>query len=296
MSGDLINLRRRIKSVRNTQKLTKAMKTVSAVKLRRANTDLNRTRPYLEMLERLLRIAGSAIPLEENVVHPLMEIRDEGDTAVVVISADKGLCGAFNSHLLKKGEERYRELADKGEKPLLITIGNKAYRYFLKRGIPIHRYYLSLIGHLTYESALRIGNELRAMVEDDKVKAVEFVYTEFLSSARQQLNIRRVLPVPPETFRPASDSEAEDEKYIFEPDAKSVFVALLPRYIQTQIYRILLGSVASEEAARMLAMDLATRNASDMIQSLTLTMNKMRQASITKELLEIITATEALKQ
>lgn len=115
MAGDLINLRRRIKSVRNTQKLTKAMKTVSAVKLRRANTELNRTRPYLEMLERLLRIAGSAVPPEENVLHPLMEIRGEGGTAVVVISADKGLCGAFNSHLLKRGEAYYRELADKGK-------------------------------------------------------------------------------------------------------------------------------------------------------------------------------------
>lgn len=296
MAGDLINLRRRIKSVRNNQKLTKAMKTVSAVKLRRASADLNRTRPYLEMLERLLRIAGSAVPPEETVLHPLMEVREEGGIAVVVVSADKGLCGAFNSHLLKRGEEHYRELAEKGEKPLLITIGNKAYRHFLKRGIPIHRYYLSLIGHLTYEAALRIGNELQAMVEENQVKAVEFVYTEFLSSARQQLSVRRVLPVPPETFRPVSARETGDEKYIFEPDAKSVFAALLPRYIRTLIYRTLLGSVASEEAARMLAMDLATRNASDMIQSLTLTMNKMRQASITKELLEIITATEALKQ
>lgn len=296
MSGDLINLRRRIKSMRNTQKLTKAMKTVSAVKLRRASTDLNRTRPYLEMLERLLRIAGSAIPREENIVHPLMKVGEEGGIAVVVISADKGLCGAFNSHLLKKGEERYRELANGGEKPLLVTIGNKAYRHFLKRGIPIHRYYLSQISHLTYESALRIGNELQAMVEGGGAKAVEFVFTEFLSSARQQLSVRRVLPIPPETFRSAVVREAEDEEYIFEPDAGAVFADLLPRYIRTQIYRTLLGSVASEEAARMLAMDLATRNASDMIQSLTLTMNKMRQASITKELLEIITATEALKQ
>ena len=296
MAGNLIYLRRRIKSVRNTQKLTKAMKTVSAVKLRRASSDLNRNRPYIEMVKRLLRITGSALPGGDGFHHPFLETRAEGHSVIVVVSADKGLCGSFNSHLLKMGEELHRKKVEGGENPLLVTVGNKAYRYFLKRGIPIHRYYLSLIGHLTYPSALTLCDDLLAMVERDGVKSVDFVFTEFQSASRQRLTVRRVLPVLLETFGTGESREGEEDEYIFEPDAESTFAALLPRYIRSQIYRTLLESVASEEAARMLAMDLATRNASDMIQSLTLTMNKMRQASITKELLEIITATEALKQ
>jgi F-type H+-transporting ATPase subunit gamma len=248
------------------------------------------------MVKRLLRITGFALSGGDGFRHPFLATGAEGPSVVVIVSADKGLCGSFNSHLLKMGEEQYRKQAENGGNPLLVTVGNKAYRYFLKRGIPIHRYYLSLIGHLTYPGALTLCDDLQAMMERDGAKSIEFVFTEFQSASRQRLTVRKVLPVSLEAFGMGESREGEEDEYIFEPDAESTFAALLPRYVRSQIYRTLLESVASEEAARMLAMDMATRNASDMIQSLTLTMNKMRQASITKELLEIITATEAMKQ
>lgn len=289
MSGNLIILRRRIRTVKNTQKLTKAMKTVSAAKLRRGSAELNKARPYLRKIEELLR---EVIPYLDGAAHPLLQQKSAGQVILVVVSADKGLCGAFNSHVIKSGQERFQQLLDQGQSVELVTVGTKASRFFAKNNYPIKKSFPSMMSRLTYADTLPLAEFLQDIFASGSVKAVEFVFTEFVSASRQQLRRQPVLPL-------LSDVGPADDKTtgaIFEPDAASIFKALLPRYIQGQVYRMLLESVASEQAARMVAMDLATRNASDMIRSLVLVLNKLRQASITKELLEIMTATEALQQ
>jgi F-type H+-transporting ATPase subunit gamma len=297
MAGNLIFLRRRIKSVKNTQKLTKAMKTVAAAKLRRATTELKKTRPYRDKIASLLQEAGSRTALE---AQPLLRANEQGAAVLVVIASDKGLCGAFNSHVLRQGESRYRELAAAGREVILVTVGTKASRYFSKRNIEAKKSYNGMISRLQFADVVRLEDDLQQMFLSGGIRSVEFAFSEFVSASRQQFCIRRLFPVvlarPP--AGPAADGEAAVEKvgYIFEPGADALFQALLPRFVTAVVYQILLQSMAAEQVARMVAMDLATRNASDMIRELTLQLNKMRQAAITKELLEIITATEALNK
>lgn len=298
MSGNLIDLRRRIKSVKNTRKITQAMKTVSAAKLRRSLSELNRNRPLLAKIESLLSRVGREVKMES---HPFLKKREKGEWVIVAVSSDKGLCGAFNSHVVKRTEDYYHRLAEQGESISLVTVGNKIHRHLKKRQYPIKKHYPSMMARLKYEDARQLSVFLREIYENEDIKRVEFVYTEFISSAKQELGLKALFPLK-DQWAGAEQGEGEGEKhrqeleYIFEPSAEEIFKKLLPQYINTLVYRLLLESSASEHAARMIAMDLATRNAGDMIRWLTLTMNKLRQASITKELLEIITATEALKK
>ncbi len=291
MAGNLIELRRRIRSVRNTQKLTKAMKTVSAAKLRRASGDLKKSGPYADKLAGLL--AALAPRLE--TAHPLIAPRPPGKRLLVVVAADKGLCGAFNSRLLKRAEERLQELAGRGEGDVrLVAVGTKAWRYFAKRHpARIDRHYAGVMGRLTFADARGLADDLLAAWRGETLHAIEFVFTEYLSASRQAVTVQPLLPAAPDV---APGAAAPDADLILEPSAAAMVEALLPLWLRARVYRFLLHSVAAEQGARMVAMDLATRNASDMIRSLTLTMNKLRQASITKELLEIMTATEALKK
>jgi len=302
MAGNLIFLRRRIKSVKNTQKLTKAMKTVAAAKLRRATGELKRSRAYREKIGQLLREAGSKAALTEPsrslVGNPLLRSNEQGAALLVVVASDKGLCGAFNSHVLKKGEARYQELAAEGRQVLLVTVGTKASRYFSKRKMEPMRSYNGMIGRVQFADAARLAGELQELFVNNGLASVEFAFTEFVSATKQHFSLRRLFPVEigPSAAAQAHEAGAEAEEYIFEPGADAIFQALLPRHVQASVYHVLLQSVAAEQVARMVAMDLATRNASDMIRALTLQLNKMRQAAITKELLEIITATEALNK
>jgi F-type H+-transporting ATPase subunit gamma len=296
MAGNLINLRRRIKSVKNTQKLTRAMKTVAAAKLRRATAELKKSRPHRDKITYLLQQTGALVELSQ---HPLLKTREQGSILLVVVAGDKGLCGAFNSHVLKQSENYCRELVDRGEAVSLITIGTKASRYFLKRNLALKATHNGLISRLQFADAGSLTTELLNVYLHEEIKAVEFAFQEFVSASRQQFTVRRVLPVAMEWSAAAAaekENNLEKTKYIFEPRAEAIFQALLPRLITAATYQILLQSMAAEQISRMVAMDLATRNASDMIRSLTLLLNKMRQASITKELLEIITATEALNK
>jgi F-type H+-transporting ATPase subunit gamma len=296
MAGNLIYLRRRIKSVKNTQKLTRAMKTVAAAKLRRATGELKKSRPHRDKIAFLLQQTGAMIALSQQ---PLLKTREQGSILLVVVASDKGLCGAFNSHVLKQSENYYRELVDRGETVSLVTIGIKASRYFLKRNLALKTAHNGLISRLQFADAKSLAVELLSIYLNEDIKAVEFAFQEFISVSRQQFTVRRVLPVDLEwsvTAGAENEKGLEKTKYIFEPDAEAIFQALLPRSIIAAVYQILLQSMAAEQISRMVAMDLATRNASDMIRSLTLLLNKMRQASITKELLEIITATEALNK
>lgn len=294
MSGNLIAFKKRIRAVENTRKITRAMKTVSAAKLRRSVTELHRNRPLLDKIETMLSRVAREYQADP---HPFLVEKETGKHLLVVVSSDKGLCGAFNTHVLKEAEEYYKQLIEKGEEVELVTFGTKASRHFKKREYPVIKEYLGAMARLQYEDARALSAFLQDIYRGDEepVKNIEFVFTEFESSSRQTVARRMLFPLKGEWEKNGEEFNDEIE-YIFEPSAQEIFDALLPQYINTLIYRVLLESSASVHAARMIAMDLATRNAVDMIKRLTLTMNKMRQASITKELLEIITATEALKK
>ncbi|MBN2398940.1 MAG: ATP synthase F1 subunit gamma [Candidatus Aminicenantes bacterium] len=296
MAGNLIYLRRRIKSVKNTQKLTRAMKTVAAAKLRRATAELKKTRPHRDKIAFLLQQSGSRVDLSRQ---PLLKTREQGSILLVIIASDKGLCGAFNSQVLKQSENYCRELLERGEAVSLVTIGTKASRYFSKHNLALKTTHNGMISRLQFADASRLAATLLHVYRNEDIKRVEFVFQKFMSVSRQQFTVRQLFPLEMEWSAGAGsekESEAERTGYIFEPGAQAIFEALLPRFITDTVYQMLLQSMAAEQISRMVAMDLATRNASDMIRSLTLLLNKMRQASITKELLEIITATEALNK
>ena len=294
MAGNLIYLRRRIKSVKNTQKLTRAMKTVAAAKLRRATSEIKKTKPHRDKIAFLLQQTGPQIDLGRQ---PLLKKREQGAILLVVVASDKGLCGGYNSHLLKQSENYYRELVARGEAVSLVTIGTKASRYFSKRNLAVKATYNGWISRLQFADAGRLATELLKMYRDEEFKIVEFAFQKFISASRQQFTVQRLFPLEMEWVAgDEKDADAAEETYILEPGAEAIFEALLPRHITAIVYHLLLQAMAAEQISRMVAMDLATRNASDMIRSLTLLLNKLRQASITKELLEIITATEALNK
>jgi len=298
MAQNLIDLRRRIRAVKDTQKTTKAMKTVSAAKLNRSVSELNKTKPMMSKIETLLKRVGDASTTNLGN-HPLLKERKHGHNIMVVVSSDKGLCGSFNSNLIEKAEGYYKEKLDRlGEENLsMITLGNKGFKHLDKRNYPITKNYKSMMSRLKHHNAVELALHLQDLFlnPEEEIQRIEFIYTEFQSSARQEVTVKQLFPIKSE-WEGKEITEEEDLEYIFEPSAEAIFKALLPKYINSMAYQLLLHSAASEHAARMLAMDLATRNASDMIRSLTLTMNKLRQASITNELLEIITATEALNK
>ncbi|HNX97105.1 MAG TPA: ATP synthase F1 subunit gamma [Candidatus Aminicenantes bacterium] len=288
MAGNLISLRRRIRSVRNNQKITRAMKTVSAAKLRRASGDLGRGRPFLAGLKQLLAAVGQAV---DPANQPLLQSHATGKVLLVVIASDKGLCGSFNTKVLKRAEEELASLAAAGETVELVAVGTKVVRHFTKKGmVPAHAF-PGLMSHLTFDEARQIFEILQGKFLRGEAKSVVAVSTDFVSASRQEV---KTTPLFPLELDLEGDTPGHEVEYILEPGAEGLLKALLPRYVQARFYQVLLGSSAAEHAARMLAMDLATRNASDMLHTLTLTMNKIRQASITGELLEIITATEAL--
>ncbi len=290
MAENLIDLRRRIVSVKNTQKITKAMKTVSAVKLRKSALELKKSGPMMDKIEYLLGRVGV---VDGKTLSPFLESRDEGDTLVIALSADKGLCGAFNSNIISRSEKYINELKESGENVSLITAGKKSFKYFDKRGLNIKKNFVDFIPNMSFKLSLEFSEYVQNLFLNETIKKVVVVYYDFISAARQEIVVKQLFPIK-------SDWDSEEDEipveYIFEPAPEKIFDALLPKYINSVIYRILMGNVASEHASRMVAMDLATRNANDMIRSLTLTMNKIRQGAITKELLEIITATEALSK
>lgn len=280
--------------MKNTQKITRAMKTVSAAKLRKSTQELHRSQPFMTQVELLLAKVGQELKAEQ---FPFLAEREEGEHVLVVISSDKGLCGSFNSHVIKKSEEYFNELKSQDSMPVLVTVGNRICKYFAKRDFPVKKSFPDLMSRLSYDDSLEFSAFLKGIFLNENVKVIEFVYTAFVSASRQVLKVEPVFPLKREWEKKEieNETEAEEIEYIFEPTVEEIFTFLLPKYLNALIYRLLRSSEASEHAARMIAMDLATRNAEDMIRNLTLVMNKVRQASITKELLEIITATEALK-
>ncbi len=300
MAENLIDLRRRIKAVKNTQKTFRAMKTVSAVKLRRSVAELNKTKPVMDKITSLLRRVGPAVDVDS---HPLLKERAGGKTVMVVVSADKGLCGAFNSHLLGAAEAHYRGQSNEApDNKVLIIAGNKALKHFSKKGYPIEKSYKSVMSRLKYHHILDLSAYLQGLYlnPEENIKKIEFVYSRYISASKSGPEVKQLFPLGAEWKQEEVDTgnegNEEDSEYILEPSEKEIFAYLLPKYIDALVQQILLQSAASEHMARMIAMEQASQNSEEMTRTLTLTMNKLRQASITRELLEIITATEALKK
>src|ERR1051326_7005456 len=281
----LLDIRRRIRSVKNTQQLTKAMKTVSAAKLRRAQERVFSARPYAEQLKRVL---GNLTSRVEDVSHPLLEIRAEQRILFLIVTADRGLCGAFNSNINRTALTFIQE--HKQQDLHLLTIGRKGRDFFRRRAAPIRSEFVNIFARLDYGHAKEISETVIQAYTDAEVDAVYIVYNEFKSVIQQRVVVEKLLPLSRGELK---ETEPQPD-YIFEQPPQEIFNRLLPRYVEIQIYRSLLESAASEHGARMASMDTASRNAGDMIDMLTLNMNRIRQAAITREIIEVVSGAGAL--
>lgn len=290
--ASLRDIRKRIASVRSTQQITKAMKMVAAAKLRRAQESILATRPYAtKMFEVLSSLASRTSP----DAHPLLYRREPRRVEVVVFTSDRGLCGAFNMNLIQKAENFLEERKSGGEALTFSFIGRKGRDYFRKRRVNIRREYINLFGKVDFPLASRIGKDLVEAYVEEQVDAIYLLYSEFRSAIQQRILLEKILPATPS---PPGGGEMKGQatvEYIYEPSEGEILDSLLPMYVEVQVYRALLESVASEFGARMTAMENATNNAAEMIDKLTLVYNKARQAAITKELIEIVSGAEALK-
>ena len=281
---NLLDIRRRIRSVKNTQQLTKAMKTVSAAKLRRAQERVFSARPYAGQLRNVL---GNLTVRIENIAHPLLEIRPEERILLVIVTADRGLCGAFNSNIMRVAQSFMREHSSQALS--LAMVGRKGRDFFRRRGFPIRSEFVNIFSRLDYGHAKDISEAIVRAYSNAEVDAAYVVYNEFKSVIQQRVVVEKLLPLSRSELR-----ETEPQRdYIFEQPPQEIFNRLLPRYVEIQIYRALLESAASEHGARMASMDTASRNAGEMIDMLTLNMNRIRQAAITREIIEVVSGAGA---
>ena len=295
----LLDYRRRIRSVKNTQQITRAMKFVSAAKLRRAQEAVFRARPYAKEIRRVLQ---SAMQRVSEPQHPLMEQRPENRILLLVVSADKGLSGPFSANILRRALEYRREV--QGKELQTIAVGRKGVEALKRRKWSLAAEFLNVSMHVRFEHAEQICKRISELYTSRQVDAVYAIYNEFKSVMVQRLRLEKILPLKAEAFapeetaanaagrrageKPESQKLAESVDYIYEEPPEEIFSMLVPRYLENELFRILLESAAAEHAARMTAMDAATTNAGELIRDLTLQMNKIRQASITKEIIEIV--------
>jgi F-type H+-transporting ATPase subunit gamma len=283
----LRELRTRIRAVKNIEKITRAMKLVAAARLRRAQERAQAARPYAERMQEVMQNLSRAAG---DVTHPLLEVREERTIAAIVVTSDRGLCGSYNTNVLRRAMEllRPRDI----ESVRLVLIGRKGINYFRRHRYPVVATMPLSSTEITFSDVQPIVTVVRDLFESHQVDAVYVVYQRFVSAMTQQPTILPLLPL-----RPASDGAERDsnEEIIFEPSAQELLGRLLPRYVDTQVYRTLVEAVASEHGARMTSMSAATNNAGEMIDTLTLSLNRARQAAITKEIAEIVGGAEALK-
>ncbi len=280
----LADIRRRIRSVQNTQQITKAMEMVSAAKLRRAQSRLEAARPYgRKMKEMLENLAAAAAELD----HPLFEKRAVARRALVVVTSDKGLAGSYNANVIRRAEAHMK--SEEGERTVLITIGRKGGDYFRRRNYPILRHYQEIGDPVDMPKAQAMSREIVGFFLNGEVDEIHLLGTRFISAVSRSLTQETFLPIEP----PAGKAELQNP--IFEPDAEHIFAALLPRYVANRMLMALLEASASEHGSRMVAMGSASSNAVEMIDKLTLVRNRVRQAAITKEIAEIVGGAEALK-
>ncbi|NIS69614.1 MAG: ATP synthase F1 subunit gamma [Proteobacteria bacterium] len=284
----LKDIRRRIVSIQNTQQITKAMKMVAAAKLRRAQESILETRPYTIKLRDVL---GSLSLRTEPMAHPLLARREVRKVELMPISSDRGLCGGFNQNVFRTTERFVRENREMYDEITLTTVGRKALEYFSRRNYSIRKHEINIFGAQIYENASAIANEVIEAYTNEVFDEIYLVYNEFRSAISQRPFLVKLLPIDPIPVEPGYVVTS----YIYEPSEEEILETLLPRYVVFQVYRAFLESQAGEHGARMTAMDSATSNAQDMLEKLTLHYNRVRQAAITKELMDIIGGTEALK-
>ena len=282
----LRDIRKRIVSVRNTQQITKAMKMVAASKLRKSQDAMLRARPFAQKIDEVLAQVATRVDTES---HPLLKVHPPKRVELIVITSDRGLCGGFNSNVLRRAQRFLRESEGRYEHVQVSTIGRKGRDFFKKRGVKSRRDYPGVFEELTYNKAKQIAEELRAAYLDDQLDAVLLCYNEFASAiAQRQVTVPLLPMVTPESTHDPVD-------FLYEPSRGGVLDELLPRRLEVKVWQALLESVASENGARMAAMDSATNNSTELIGQLRLQYNRARQAYITKELMEIVSGAEALK-
>jgi F-type H+-transporting ATPase subunit gamma len=291
-------IRSRIKSVRSMQKITKALKLVSAAKLRRAQDAVVRTRPYAQALDELLASLARARADADMAPHPLMEVRaNPRRIEVVLLTSDRGLCGGFNANIIRRAQRFIVEEGDKYEVIQFSTIGRRGRDFAKKRGIQTRKDYVGFFGRLRYSMAKEVADDLIAEYRERKLDAVYLLYNQFKSAITQVITLKQLLPIVAETKeeKPSGQPGFITPEHIYEPSRPQLLEHLVPRELAMQIWRALLESEASEHGARMSAMESATSNANETIGRLSLEYNRARQASITKELMEIVSGAEALK-
>lgn len=291
--ANLKAIRKRIQSVKNTQKITRAMKMVAAARLRRAQQAIMQARPYaLETLDVLSSLAARA---GEEEVHPLLARREPKNVMLVIITSDRGLAGAFNTSINKAAHKLLKQLEAEGKTVSIATIGRKGRDYFSRRGCTMRHEFTGVFEKLGPDKAHEIGHEIIAAYTEAHLDAVYLVYNQFKSVIAQEVVMEPLLPIRPMQMSGATPAHESVTDYIYEPNKTAILNTLLPMYVNVEVYRALLESVASEHGARMTAMDNATKNAAEMLGKLTLKFNRARQAAITTELMEIIGGSEALK-
>jgi F-type H+-transporting ATPase subunit gamma len=285
----LIDLRRRIRAVKSTQQITKAMKMIAASRLKRAQDRVVAARPFAQ---RMLRVLNSLVSRVDSDAHPLLKMPDQSGAPalLIVVTADRGLCGSFNSNVIK-GAGQFIVTEGQGREVALGLIGRKGREFFRRRGFDVRYEAVGIFQRLQFGHAAEIADAAIEEFTSGRVGSVYLVYNEFKSVMTQKLVVERLLPIPRLDVEAGTAAPSVD--YIFEPAPEQIFADLLPRHVQVQVYRALLESNAAFFAAQMTAMDAATRNSAEMIENLTLYMNKVRQAAITREIIEVVSGASA---
>lgn len=287
----LLDMRRRIKSVKNTQQITKAMKMVAAAKLKRAQDRVIAARPFAKKMSAVL--GGLSSKVTDEFSHPLLTPRGDQKYLVVLVTADKGLAGAFNANVIKATQSFLAENSTRSTS--MMAVGRKGRDFFRRREIAITAEYVGLTGsgQVRYPDAAEIADDIiKTFTEDESIDKVFLVYTEFKTVLSQKPVIEQLLPIPAISHG-ETDEGAPEAEYIYEQPPAEIFGKLLPKQVVTQVYRSMLESVASEQGSRMTAMDSASKNAGELIDNLTLNMNRIRQAAITKEIIEVVSGAAA---
>ena len=287
--ANLRAIRKRISSVKSTQQITRAMKMVSAAKLRRAQDGINAARPYARKLRDVVTAVAARAGSD---AHPLLTAREAKKLALLVVTSDRGLCGSFNSGLTRAVYRFLDEHRGEYEKITLFVVGRKGRDFFRRREIPIRKEYLGVLGSVSRHHAETVASDLVGGFLAEEFDEVQIAFNEFRSAISQIVRFEKMFPIALESSGKTGGDEVD---YLYEPSREEILAALLPKYVQTMLFRVLLESVAGEHGARMTAMDSATNNSVDMIARLTLQMNRARQATITTELTEIVSGAEALK-
>ena len=300
-SGQERVLRRRIRSVQSTKKITRAMELIAASRIVKAQQRVAAARPYSEQITEVMRtVAGAGAGMK----HPLLQEREVKAVGYIVLAADRGLSGAYNANVLRRAERSMQAAQREGRQTAVVTSGRKALAYFRYRGYKIEESHTGYAEQPTYEDARRLGQAVMSRYERGEIDQVELVYTQFLSLGTQRVQVTRLLPMEREQIESAGagaghgdgQGQGPQAQYEIEPDPDTILEELLPRYIEARIFAALLDAAASEQAARQRAMKAATDNAEELIDKLSVIANKLRQAAITTEIMEIVGGAEALRQ